>query len=221
MLGVLIPAHNEEQLLAGCLESVLAAARHPQLQGEKVMVAVVLDRCRDRSAAIARQYPVARLEADVGNVGKARAIGAQYLIDLGARWLASTDADSEVAENWLAAQLALQADMVCGTVQVAQWEDIPESVQRQYHAGYQYADGHRHIHGANLGFSREIYLRSGGFSAATAHEDVNFVRTCERLGARIAWSALPKVTTSARLVSRVQGGFADFLRNIHDSHRTL
>lgn len=219
MLGILIPAHNEERLLGDCLESVARAAAHPKLNGENVVIAVILDRCTDRSADIARQCEVTCLAADVGNVGLARSIGAQYLLSRGVRWLASTDADSRVSEDWLVMQLALGADLVCGTVRVTDWENIPETVQHQYHAGYQYADGHRHIHGANLGCSRDLYLRSGGFAAAAAHEDVNFVNTCQRLGARIAWSDLPKVTTSARLTSRVQGGFADFLRNIHDNHQ--
>ncbi|WP_204352692.1 glycosyltransferase [Salinicola halophilus] len=48
----MIPAHDEEQLLGACLASVMAAARHPGLAGEAVTVVVVLDACRDGSAAI-------------------------------------------------------------------------------------------------------------------------------------------------------------------------
>lgn len=52
----------------------------------------------------------------IGNVGHARAAGAQELLNQGVRWIACTDADSTVAEDWLVEQLALEADAVCGTV---------------------------------------------------------------------------------------------------------
>lgn len=43
MIGVVIPAHNEEHHIAACLTSVLFAAEHPALAGPPVYVVVVLD----------------------------------------------------------------------------------------------------------------------------------------------------------------------------------
>ncbi len=214
MIGVLIPVHNEAQLLGRCLDSIEKAAHHPFLGNEPVETVVVLDRCSDGSEEIARRYAVHVTHIEAGNVGQARAHGAEFLIDRGARWIASTDADSRVGQDWLVMQLMLQSDLVCGTVRIDDDVPIPADCLQKYHSGYQYAEGHRHIHGANLGFSSELYLLSGGFAAAEAHEDVNFVRNCQELNARIAWSNLPQVFTSARLHSRVQGGFADFLRKL-------
>ena len=59
MIGVAIPAHNEEACLGACLQAVLRAATHPQLAGEPVMVCVVLDACDDGSAAIVREWQTA------------------------------------------------------------------------------------------------------------------------------------------------------------------
>lgn len=42
-------------------------------------------------------------------------------------------------------------------------------------------------------------------------EDVALVRSLEAVGAKIAWSARPRVTTSARRLARASGGFADAL----------
>jgi glycosyltransferase involved in cell wall biosynthesis len=218
MIGVLIPVHNEEQLLGACLETVLQAGQHPALAGEPVVVLAVLDSCSDTSAEIARGYPVAILEVLARNVGQTRAAGAKYLLDLGARWIACTDGDSTVAEDWLVEQLALDADAVCGTVTPGQWDkDIPEHAQIRYQQHYQHRDDHRHVHGANLGVSAAAYLRAGGFPPLACHEDVQLIRQLEMSGARIAWSCRPRVTTSTRLNARAQGGFADYLRTLSSS----
>ena len=52
MIGVVIPVHNEEKLLAHCLDAVRRAAMDPLLDAEPVELVVVLDACADRSAAI-------------------------------------------------------------------------------------------------------------------------------------------------------------------------
>lgn len=215
MIGILIPAHNEEDLLEDCLQAALLAGSHERLNGETVVVLVVLDSCTDRSSQIVSRYPVHSLAIEARNVGQARAVGARLLLDRGARWISCSDADSRVAHDWLVAQLDLDADAVCGTVTVDAWHgSFDESMQIRYHQHYQARDGHRHIHGANLGISADAYQRAGGFEAMPCHEDVHLVRRLERCGARIAWSHRPQVMTSARLDSRVRGGFGDFLRNM-------
>ena len=121
MIGVVIPAHNECELLGAALAAVWVAARHPALGGEPVGVIVVLDSCTDGSERVAEHHRVARLALDVRNVGVARGRGAELCIEAGARWLAFTDADTVVAPDWLAMQLAENADAVCGCVSVDDW----------------------------------------------------------------------------------------------------
>ena len=215
MIGIVIPVHNEEALLGECLSAALIAASHPQLQGEPVEIVVVLDSCSDASAVIAERFQVQRLEIQARNVGHVRGVGARHLLNQGARWISCTDADSRVAPNWLVAQLALEADAVCGTVTVDAWnDDFDPAAQIRYHQAYQARDGHRHIHGANLGISASAYVRAGGFEPLACHEDVQMVRDLERCGASIAWSHSPQVITSARLEARAQGGFGDYLKRL-------
>ncbi|MDU8361920.1 MULTISPECIES: glycosyltransferase [Pseudomonas] len=215
MIGVLIPVHNEELLLGQCLETLLRASRHTALAAERVVILVVLDSCTDASASIARQYGVDTVEVNVRNVGQARAAGAALLLEQGARWIACTDGDSTVAEDWLVEQLALDADAVCGTVTPGVWQDgIPVEAQIRYQQHYQHRDGHRHVHGANMGISAAAYRLAGGFPPLACHEDVQLIRQLELNGARIAWSCRPRVTTSTRLEARAAGGFADFLRSL-------
>ena len=229
MIGVVIPAHNEERELERCLAAVRAAAVDPALGGEAVRVVVVLDSCSDGSRAIVERHAAhaghGRPGADgacviegllVGarNVGAARAAGAARLLALGARWLAFTDADTRVSPAWLAAQLSLEVDVVCGTVAVDDWSphrDDAETLRRYFQRGYTDADGHRHIHGANLGVAAAAYLRAGGFEPLACSEDVALVAALERCGARFAWSSAPRVVTSARRNARASGGFGDTL----------
>jgi glycosyltransferase involved in cell wall biosynthesis len=214
VIGIVIPAHNEQALLGDCLAALRRAGRHPALAGEAVQIVVVLDACTDGSEAVARAAGVSTLSLDARNVGRARAAGAAALLAEGARWLAFTDADSRVDRAWLAAQLALETDAVCGCVVVDDWSHFGPDVQQRYDAHYRHADGHRHVHGANLGVSAAAYRRAGGFQPLRSSEDVRLVEDLQRTGARIAWSAAPRVVTSARRMARAQGGFADFLSTL-------
>ena len=218
MIGILIPAHNEEALLGDCLEAAMIAANHPGLLRETVYILVVLDSCSDASAAIAEAYGVQCLHVQARNVGHVRGVGARHLLNQGVRWISCTDADSRVAPDWLVAQLALGTDAVCGTVTVDSWdESFDPAAQIRYHQAYLAHDGHRHIHGANLGVSAGAYVQAGGFEPLACHEDVQLVRNLERCGASIAWSHTPQVITSARLDSRAAGGFGGYLNDLLQS----
>lgn len=226
MIGVCIPAHNEEREFDHCLQSVMHAAQHPGLNGERVQVVVILDTCTDGTEAKAQRWPVTRIHASYRNVGLARAAGARHMLDAGARWLAFTDADTAVSDSWLVDQLSLHAPVVCGTVGVSDWTShghYAEHARVEFLAGYQDRDGHRHVHGANLGIDAQTYRQIGGFEALGCSEDQALVDRLERAGVPIAWTALPRVITSARPYSRVSGGFASTLRQAwpSDGHASL
>ena len=226
MIGVVVPAHNEQDCLDACLRALRRSAVDPALAGEAVVIQVVLDACDDGSlAVVARHQAAARrggsragrvsvLQVARRNVGAARAAGADILLAGGARWLAFTDADTRVAPGWLAAQLSLGADAVCGSIAVDDWSPhAQQAAQLREHFARTYndADGHRHIHGANLGVSAAAYLRAGGFQPLACSEDVALVASLQHSGAHIAWSAAPRVLTSARRDARARGGFGDTL----------
>lgn len=214
MIAVLIPAHNEELLIARCLDSVLEAARHPGLAGEAVTVIVALDRCTDATEQIASHFGAQFVHLHDGNVGLARAAAARRAIELGARWLATTDADTCVPQDWLAAQLAANADVFCGVVAVEDWEDYAPGMAEAFAGKELVQDGHPHIHGANMGVSAEFYARCGGFQSLVVSEDVALIDALVELQARIARLAHPVVRTSARRVARASGGFSDYLKNM-------
>lgn len=216
MLGIVIPAHNEQDCIEASVTAAVIAANHPNLLGERGVVIVIADACRDRTAELASSCGATVIEVDNKNVGASRAIGAAAAIALGARWLAFTDADTIVAPDWLTCQLSCAADAVCGTVSVSVWPTKAEIARTCFLRSYRDEDGHSHIHGANFGVRTSAYLAAGGFQDLTVHEDVALVRALEGTGAMICWSALPRVETSARLHSRTVAGFGATLCGWND-----
>ena len=226
MLGIVIPAHNEEACLPSCLAALHAAASHPALGGEAVLIHVVLDDCDDGSEDVLKrwqrghrdtQVTLSYSQIDKRKVGAARASGADRLVRAGVRWLAFTDADTHVSPEWLVQQLALDVDVVCGSVAVDDWSPHAGHalmLRTHFATTYNDRDGHRHIHGANLGVSADAYTRAGGFESVPCHEDVYLVAALERIGARFAWSAAPRVVTSARTDARARDGFGDTILRV-------
>ncbi|MCY0904519.1 glycosyltransferase [Arthrobacter sp. H14-L1] len=218
-LAVVVPARNEERLLPHCLTAIEKAAAHLHRERPAVAVSVtvVLDRTTDGSAAVVHRYPLAAaLHSEAGQVGAARNLGIRDALGSGGReatWIANTDADSVVPRNWLLVQAEAAAqgwDVLAGTVQPDTSELTQEQLVRWF-GTHTLREGHGHIHGANLGFHADAYLRLGGFEDVPLHEDRNFVLAAGAAGLRIRSTDAGRVRTSARTQSRVQGGFADYL----------
>lgn len=219
MIGVLIPARNEVELLQRCLSSVRAAAEDKRLGGEQVVIIVAADSCTDGTEALAGSAADVVVAGTFGNVGDARAAAAGKALELGARWFANTDADTIVPQDWLSAQLAYGADAFCGIVTVLDWEDYAPEMVAAFYGTESVEVDHPHVHGANLGVSDAAYLRAGGFQSGQAHEDVSLVTRLVACGASIARQPTPHVVTSARRNSRAREGFSDYLKNLESRLR--
>lgn len=220
MIAAIVPAHNEEKVIADCVRSLRVAGGCPLLGGERVLILVVLDSCKDNTQNIAHRAGASTIALDAQNVGAARAAGANWAIKRGARWLAFTDADTVVAPNWISCQLSLASDVVCGTVAVRDWGSYGERMRVHYDQTYVDADGHSHIHGANLGVSTRAYKAAGGFPSLQSSEDVALVDALKRTGASLAWSAAPRVFTSARRAFKAPLGFGATLLRIEQESQS-
>ncbi len=75
MISVIIPAHNEESVIARCLESVLKGARPGELE-----VIVACNGCKDRTAAIARGFGAPVKVVEIDESSKVAAINAAELV---------------------------------------------------------------------------------------------------------------------------------------------
>ncbi|QIM21880.1 glycosyltransferase [Phycicoccus sp. HDW14] len=228
---VAVPARDEEELLGPCLDSVVAAVARLRSVRPDVgaTVVVALDRCVDGSARAADRPGVESVAVDLGAVGPARRaaveVGLDRALAAGATtagtWLAGTDADCVVPEGWLLRQLALAddgADLVVGTV--VPDDLVDPRVLRAWRARHALHEGHRHVHGANLGVRADAYLAVGGFPPLPVHEDVALVEAVRATGRRWVATDRARVRTSARTTSRVDGGFASYLAALADPDPT-
>lgn len=222
-VAVLIPAHNEEALLARCLESVMQSidALPANVRGTVVLVS---DGSTDRTAEIGRTLIGARghvLNTRARTVGTARAYAASFamkntLTPFPRIWLANTDADCVVPRAWLADQIHLATkgiEAVAGIISVDNFDEHGPEVPERFRATYSiYADGtHPHVHGANLGVRADRYIAAGGWADLKTAEDHDLWRRLRRNGTRLLSSARIHVVTSGRRVGRAPHGFAGAL----------
>lgn len=154
-VGVVIPAHDEEERIGACLRSVRRALeRLPEEMATAVVV--VLDRCSDRTPdrveAAFEDWPgaVALRVAALGGrhsgasgpgpahivagsgVGALRDLGVEEAMELlqghdaNATWLLHTDADTTVPVEWALEHLRYAESGVCGVAGMAELAAIDE-----------------------------------------------------------------------------------------------
>jgi hypothetical protein len=143
-----VPARDEEERVASCLDSVATALRRARSQGsiERAAVAVAVHRSTDRTAAVVADTLGAwtdlktfcRADPDSTTVGAVRSrlvADACEALDLAPgpqSWLFSTDADSVVPGTWvkdlLAHADASAAHCVAGMVDLEGWQPHPAAL---------------------------------------------------------------------------------------------
>jgi glycosyltransferase involved in cell wall biosynthesis len=224
--AVVIPARDEAAHVAACLRALAAQRDAPPFH-----TILVLDRCTDATAQVARAAAAAaglalRIEdSPAPGVGAVRRHG----MDLAATLLpadgliACTDADTEVAPDWLAAQLALVAagaDAVGGHIDLDPRDAaaLPGAAltRRSDRARVRLAAvravdpdaDHHFFSGASLGVTVRAYLAAGGLDPLAALEDEALARRLTASGHRIVRSATVRVRTSARTRGRAPRGLA-------------
>ena len=222
-VGVVIPVHDEEELLPRALEAVARSLQAPGLGCLDTHVAVVLDACHDNSPSIARSWAagappgttVHLVETADARVGAARRAGCEAILGaVGSRstakvWLATTDSDSEVPAAWLARQIDAHergSDVWTGTVEVVDWSGRPPSLAGAWACLYS-AEEHP-VHGTSLGINGAMYRRSGGFAPLATAEDRGLHAAALACGAVSHHDRTVPVRTSARRAGRAPDGFA-------------
>jgi glycosyltransferase involved in cell wall biosynthesis len=242
-VGVIVPAHNEQDLLPSCLASVRRAGQ--ALRGVPVHLVVVADACRDRTAQAARRGGASVVTISARSAGAARAAGVREVLrrtghlDPASVWLATTDADTLVPAFWLHQQARYAGqgwDAIVGTIRVADWTGYPPGMRSLFRERYErepYEPGepsepsdsgskqHTHVHGANLGFRASAYLRAGGFPALATAEDRALVAALTADGSPVLRTRALPVVTSARRESRAPDGFNQYLKQLDETTLNL
>lgn len=247
-VAIAIPARDEAASIGGCLAAIEVAAARAAAWLASLTVVVSANNCSDDTAAVASAFPARRINLQVHNVqldpGDAHAGGARRAaLECAARLLpadgilATTDADSNVAHDWLEALLgafAQGADAVAGAITLDDSERrrLPALAGRDAEwrlAGLLAAledrldprphdPAPRHIWawGANLALTLRAYRLVGGLPAVPLAEDRALADRLLGHDLRLRRSTAPLVYTSARISGRAPGGFADLIRGFAD-----
>jgi glucosyl-3-phosphoglycerate synthase len=232
-VSVVVPARNEEELVGSCLE---ALAEQEGVNPEEYEVLLVLDRCTDETEARAREIADAHPRFELhflGGPGKgsghARRMGMELasarLLGLGRPkgLIASTDADTVVASDWLAAQLravSRGALAIGGRIELTEGS-LPESIfrwhtelgRRRHESLLSEPDRlgkteHWQFSGASLALTAKIYQEIGGLEPRVALEDEHLEEVLCRHDVPIERLLSVRVTTSVRLEGRAKQGLA-------------
>lgn len=227
-IGVVVPARNEEQRLTRCLDALaisVAALQASVADAVAVRIMVVDDCSTDATAQIAAGRPgVEVVSSTAGRVGGARRLGIRRLLRRWRTdglspdqvWIACTDADSAVPPEWLQIQLQharAGVDLLLGTVRPDPTE-LAGGLLAAWRLRHLLADGHPHVHGANLGVRGDSYLAAGGFRNVAAHEDVLLRDAVRNLGGVVVSTGAGPVLTSGRQHGRTPAGMAQYLREL-------
>jgi glucosyl-3-phosphoglycerate synthase len=228
---VVIPAHNEQRRIAACLRA-LAAQREVDGSFEVLLVA---DGCTDRTLELAiatadedglALLPIVHPPSGAGvarRAGMELAAARLHAVGRPHGLIACTDADTRVASDWLATQLALAgagAHAIGGLVELDALEaaELEPAVlrRRELHASRRLEDvraldptaEHHHFAGASLGVTAATYVAVGGLEPLSSLEDEAFARRLQRYGIPITRSTRVRVTTSARTRGRSRRGLS-------------
>jgi cellulose synthase/poly-beta-1,6-N-acetylglucosamine synthase-like glycosyltransferase len=221
-IGIVVPAQNEEASIEPCIQSIRRSCETAQLHD--YWIVIVADSCTDDTLPRARRAVEGVgevLECNVKSAGSARRLGVDAALthfrdrDLRQIWLANTDADTVVPRDWITVQLRL-ADAgiaaVAGIVELEQGGAL--AAHELYRATYLTSpDGtHGHVHGANLALRADAYVDAGGWAHRALAEDHCLWNRLKHRGWRLSSPVSSVVVTSARLIGRARGGFADTLK---------
>ncbi|MGI9183685.1 MAG: glucosyl-3-phosphoglycerate synthase [Solirubrobacteraceae bacterium] len=228
---VVIPAHDEEATIKACLRALAE-----QTVGRHAFETIlVLDACQDatraRAGKAAAELGLAvRMVTGPGHgPGAARRLGmdlaAERLLAAGRPdgLIASTDADSQPAPEWLARQLQhvhAGARAVAGLVELDPDEgtELPVGVRRRRERDavdrldrvreLDPAAEHHHFAGASIGITAAAYRHVGGLEPLHALEDAAFATRLHERGVPILRTRDVRVRTSARSRGRASRGLA-------------
>lgn len=249
-VSIVIPIRNEAENIVGTLNRLNAQVdlKGAPLDRNLYEIIVLANNCHDDSALVVESYARARpdlkihqacanLPPEKANIGYVRRwmMEEAYLRLRGNKSgrgvILSTDGDTCVAANWIAANLheiEKGADAVGGRITIKK-SDLLEmnDKARRFHlldTGYRLLAAeaearldfvahdylprhHQHFNGS-FAVTTDAFRRAGGIPAVSFLEDVAFFQALMRIDAKFRHSPLVRVETSSRTAGRTEMGLS-------------
>jgi glycosyltransferase involved in cell wall biosynthesis len=196
VVSLIVPAHNEEQLLGATLRTLAASAAAME---ETFEVIVVDDGSTDRTAEIAREHGARVVAVNVRHIAAARNAGAR---EARGRLFVFIDADTQVPETVLRHALdAWRAGAVGGGAMAIFEEGAPRWATAMIFVTCWFMRRARWAAGCFVFVRRDIFERVGGFDERFyAGEEIHLSRAVKKHGRFVI---IPEVvTTSGRKADR-------------------
>lgn len=238
---VAIPVRDEAERIADCLQALSRA------EGAAPGVLLLVNNTTDDTVQIVADVapslrcPVRLIEhhftPEAANAGQARRLAMAWADRLAPPGvpLLTTDADGQVAPDWLAANLehlhnGLDAVFGRAVIDPVEAARIPPALHQADAAECAYAAAldemaalidpdpwdpwprHTEQSGASIAVTRAMFRKVGGVPARPLGEDRAFARALRRAGARVRHAPEVTVTVSGRILGRAEGGMADTIR---------
>lgn len=173
-LSVIIAARNEEDRIGRCIESILAQD-YPR---EFLELIIIDDHSEDGTADLVRRFPSVKLivlnEGSLLNSYKKKAI-AEGISQASGELIVTTDADCEMGPEWISMIVGYYqktgAKLISAPVafyEEKNWFERVQTIEFLYLVGSGAASIGNKIpfscNGANLAYSRAVFIELGGFS---------------------------------------------------------
>lgn len=203
-VSVIIPAYNEESLIANCLDSLL----NQDYQKDLYEIIVVNDGSTDKTKNIVEKYTIKYsnlILINKSNGGKASAqnLGLKYAKG---KYILITDSDAIVEKQWISKMVndLAKYDLVIGSYYSKENHKLLEKIQNSHYLiKFKYGGlKGRPCIGVNNGFRKSVILRIGNFDESKTSVTDDFIKRAEKIGLKIYFNpsiiVLTKCTTNMR-----------------------
>ena len=209
VFSVIIPAYNEEKIIARCLQSVL-----DQRTDFLFEVIVVNNNSTDKTGELARNFLVKVIDESVPGVGSARRTGTAAAVG---KYILNIDADTILPLDYLEQafkRFETDPKLVCLGGQII-FYDAPRHLQITRAIGHRVlkwfaflaSRGRIGPMGSNMSFRRDAYLKTTGFDASLKFgEDGNLSQKLSYIG-RVRLDLSLKAYVSSRRFRSKRGFF--------------
>lgn len=211
-VSIIIPAYNEESLIADCLNSLF----NQDYQKDRYEIIVVNDGSTDQTKNIVEKYTLKYsnlILINKNNGGKASAqnLGLKYVRG---KYVLITDSDAIVEKKWISKMVndLVKYDIVIGSYYSKENYKLLEKIQNSHYLiKFKYGGlKGRPSMGVNNGFHKSVIKSIGNFDESKTSVTADFIKRAEKNGLKIHFD--PNIVVLTKCTTNIRGFLRQKLR---------